>query len=480
MDYQQYMSHKKSLITQLHTVVLLIGPTCCEKRRFSKLLVDELSKQLRINNICPKVQNISFNRLRNQLTNINAIQNKTGIDYPPKEGYEHHENRIYQVLYCLVKTVTSFPISAHFVVVDIDKVDKNFGLEIEKIVRENHYCLDLINFYTQSNTLSEHFATSYRIIREISSEYVNKIDIRLPHESFSGLSDFILDYNDPGYSPVIIRKLHQYQPLMLNPLKRYLIVGDLHECIDEFKVLITKYGFSISDDLIEPDKNQSEIILVGDTINKGHKTEETIRFLHYNIKNSLVPIHYIRGNHEDSIYNLLRKKFPPSLLGSSLSSYQILRDCKELKQQFLEIVSCSKPFVYYHSIDDKTRSFYVTHAPCQSIYLGKIDRISLKKQRYNNVKQSGVVKSLINPISSEFPYHIFGHLTLKEVHIGNQDNLVAIDTGAIYGNKLTGLVYGHGMEKPLIHQVNFLNLQAPLQETLYTLEEILSKPEECL
>jgi len=75
---------------------------------------------------------------------------------------------------------------------------------------------------------------------------------------------------------------------MVLPLNmEYIVIGDVHGCIDELKTLLAKQNFYCnSENLLElnTDNKHKAIILLGDFIDKGsnEKLKETIEFLHKN------------------------------------------------------------------------------------------------------------------------------------------------------------------------------------------------------
>lgn len=57
------------------------------------------------------------------------------------------------------------------------------------------------------------------------------------------------------------------QPQDINP--RVIVVGDVHGCLDELQALLEK---------AEYDKERDSVVLVGDLVNKGPKSAETVRY----------------------------------------------------------------------------------------------------------------------------------------------------------------------------------------------------------
>jgi bis(5'-nucleosyl)-tetraphosphatase (symmetrical) len=48
-----------------------------------------------------------------------------------------------------------------------------------------------------------------------------------------------------------------------------LVIGDVHGCLDELRALLAKANYS---------REKDSVVLVGDLVNKGPKSAETVRF----------------------------------------------------------------------------------------------------------------------------------------------------------------------------------------------------------
>ena len=71
----------------------------------------------------------------------------------------------------------------------------------------------------------------------------------------------------------------------------YIVIGDVHGCIDELKLLLITDGFNIDKDGLIYNSSNKSIILLGDFIDKANeeKLTETIEFL-YKSKNLLLRV----------------------------------------------------------------------------------------------------------------------------------------------------------------------------------------------
>lgn len=235
----------------------------------------------------------------------------------------------------------------------------------------------------------------------------------------------------------------------------YIIIGDVHGCIDELKSLIEKQGFPISqEELIQvtPQNEHKSIVLLGDFIDKGsdEKLTETIEFIHKNyahLNKQRERLYLIEGNHEGMVYRYIIKDpnliITPKTISNKEKYYNtvaLLEKNSSLKKLFLELYAQCLPWYKYEY--GKDFSATLTHAPCLEKYLCQ-DNKEAKRKMIKCISRS---KSPTMPLDELIPYtyeeakdnkhyHIFGHLS--QASIRKYKNKICIDTSAIYGNTLT-------------------------------------------
>lgn len=235
----------------------------------------------------------------------------------------------------------------------------------------------------------------------------------------------------------------------------YVIIGDVHGCIDELKNLLTKQGFTIDRNNLlhstEKTKNSS-ILLLGDFVDKAsdEKLAETIQFLHLNyryLNQHKKRLYLIRGNHEEMVYRYLMNDptlvITPKTIKNKEKYYNtvaLLEKEPQLKQLFLELYDECQ--IYYHYNYNPNFSVTLTHAPCPEKYLCQQTEEAQKKM----VKCISRSKNPQLPLDELLPYtheeaknnqhyHIFGHLS--QPNIRQHKNKICIDTSAIYGASLS-------------------------------------------
>jgi len=235
----------------------------------------------------------------------------------------------------------------------------------------------------------------------------------------------------------------------------YIVIGDVHGCIDELKTLLKRQGFATDTNnflQITPENEHKSIILLGDFIDKASdkKLTETIKFIYNNyihLNQERQRFYLIRGNHENMVYRYITNDstiiVTPKTIANKKKYYNtvaLLEKEPKLKIFFLELYKeCS---VWYKYIYKDYFSVTLTHAPCEEKYLTKDNNTSQKKM----VKCISRSKNPTMPLDELIPYtheeakdnqhyHIFGHLS--QPNIRQYKNRICIDTSAIYGDSLS-------------------------------------------
>jgi predicted kinase len=453
---------------KLHTIILLVGPYQCGKSTFAKILSEKIKNQFKniSDDYNANIQVISSDQTRYNLlgdTKFNKYHNKNMDDV---------STMAFNLLFQQLKYVTSFPINAEFVILDTSGMSEIFRKQVFEIADNNNYNVDVVLFdyknrndYIKYNRIckdNELFNSLSRFKRDVLP-IINK-KIVLDNGTKCHFSNkFIVDNINNITNESIIINIENYENYFKNLLtqeKNYFIIGDLHESMKALVDLIeTSDKFTIIDEIIFLRDNKyidNEIIFIGDLLDKGNNTENTINFFYKNLKyrenneTHMPKLKFILGNHENTVYNIINglrilKDNEYEFYNTHFSSLLYLYNNKEAIEKFNYIYSHMNRFFVINN-DNINNKYYLTHSPCNIKYLGKIDNLSLREQMYfyldrdNRHKVYDYLEQNKKDLDRYNVKHIFGHLSFDQVlHDGN---LVGIDTGAVYGNKLTGIFVG--------------------------------------
>ncbi|OMF22059.1 metallophosphoesterase [Paenibacillus sp. FSL H8-0548] len=451
--------------TRIHTIFMFIGSTECGKTTFAnEVLMPQLRFREEEKGVIANVQYISSDSIRQELL---------GSDYDKYDQVMlEASDQAFQLLFEKLRLVTTYPINAEFVVVDTTGLSEDFRAKVRGIAKDNHYNLEVVLFdyrkredYYASDR-SKKLITSHinrlrkEVLGSLSREKYNKIH-KVRAKDFYSPADRLVnkDYK------IMIEDVDDYLAAILPLEQKAIIVGDVHECVDELKALLVSHGFELDgDQLLETAKvRDTKVLLVGDWIDKGKRTKEIIDFLYVNQHHFL----FVLGNHESFVYKYMRgeiKGVEEELLHAYFDSTEVLRGDDMLLQRFNHLVSLSNPF--YKRVGKHGSSYYVTHAPCENKYIGKLDSDSKRHQRNFRIDRSAPLEEQLAFLKREAvanqPYHVFGHIAAKNAF--RIKNKIHIDSGAVHGNQLTSVMLS---AKPIYKSQ--LSAQAAIGDELYTL-----------
>ena len=442
------MTNKKIFNIPVHSVILIVGPTYAGKSHFCK---NHLMQDLAKNDRGDRPTNIQY---------VSSDNIRRGLGQLHPEDYTRFDNEMlytskqaFDLLYAQVEAATSYPVNAEYVIVDTKGLSDDFRGIIVDIAKKNNYNVGVVVLDYKDR--EDYYKN---IPQEIGEQdmyfYKNQIskDVsRLRKETMAQLKKSIYGFihkvtsNDFSKFGFESDNFQDFKERILNPAIQYHVIGDVHGCLDELKELVVELGFEIQKSGIIKERPGHGIILVGDIVDKGPKIKETIEFVYKNCKRGRMIMTV--GNHENFVVKFLRGQIKQDanitdeFLKTYMNSIFELEGDEKTQEKLFELFDHSKEF-YIH------RDFIVTHAPCKSKYLGKMDGRSLRNQRmktYQKSKDFASSDAYIQAIEEEFsfmkdeaernqPYHLFGHVQCEYMRVHNKVNL---DTGCVSGGRLT-------------------------------------------
>jgi len=258
----------------------------------------------------------------------------------------------------------------------------------------------------------------------------------------------------------------------------YIVIGDVHGCIDELHLLLIQNGFKIdSKGIIDASSSDKSIILLGDFIDKAsdEKIAQTIEFIYnnyYYLNQNRQRFYIVRGNHEEMVYRYISNdttlEITPKRLEEKRKYYNtvaLLERDSLSKNRFLKLYKELNIWLKYKY--SSNFSVTMTHAPCQEKYLTKDNAEAITKmvKSASRSKNRGVNLDVLLPyIHQEAKenrhYHIFGHLS--QANIRQYKNKICIDTSAIYGDSLSCAIIQK--DKLSFDSVKFQDIQPPSKQ----------------
>lgn len=261
----------------------------------------------------------------------------------------------------------------------------------------------------------------------------------------------------------------------------YIIIGDVHGCIDELKLLLEHQGFHENEHnllQVTAENEDKSIILLGDFIDKASegKLSETIEFIYHNyhhLNQQRKRLYLVLGNHEEMVYRYLMNDptlvITPKSIRNKAKYYNtvaLLEKNEKLRDYFLELYAeCA---VWYQYSYDAEFSVTLTHAPCPEAYLMQETSTARKKMikcvsrsKNPDMPLDELIEYTHKEAKDNEHYHIFGHLS--QPNLRQYKNKICIDTSAIYGDTLTCAIVTNNTLS--FDSVKFLNQQKPSSQT---------------
>lgn len=223
------------------------------------------------------------------------------------------------------------------------------------------------------------------------------------------------------------------------------IIGDVHGCFEELCLLLTKLGYQI--ERVTPDNqcfgfkvhapHQRKVIFVGDLVDRGTNTPDVLRLVMSMVNEGKA--YCVCGNHDSKLARYLKGKKVSLIHGLEKSAEQLAQESQTFRNIALDFLY---NLISHYIFDDG--KLVVAHAGLREemhgrgsaevrsfcMYgetTGEIDEFGLPV-RYNWAKEyRGKAKV------------VYGHTPIPEPEWLN--NTLNIDTGCVFGGKLTALRY---------------------------------------
>ena len=224
----------------------------------------------------------------------------------------------------------------------------------------------------------------------------------------------------------------EIMPKSLRRQKTY-VIGDIHGCLDQLKALMAKLSLRKTD----------ELLFIGDYIDRGPDSKGVVEYVLELRKQRPGKVTCLMGNHEWMLINYLDGIDPEVWLANggqaTLESYG---GAENIPQEHLDFFYGLAPF-------RQTDDFLFVHA-------GIRPGVPFEEQRTEDMLW--IRREFYQHPGRFSPTIVFGHTPLRDVY--NQDDRIGIDTGCVFGGKLTCLVLP-GRD---IIQVNGIKTQKPQAE----------------
>jgi protein phosphatase len=217
------------------------------------------------------------------------------------------------------------------------------------------------------------------------------------------------------------------------------LIGDVHGCFDELHQLLIKLGYHIHKNSTYKVTHpaQRKIIFVGDLVDRGPNTPDVLRLVMDMVASGIA--FCVNGNHDDKLKRKLQGRDVKIAHGLAESLQQLAHESDAFKNQVMQFLD---GLTSHYVLDDGKLA--VAHAGLKQHYLGrdsaKIRAFCLYGQTTGETDEFGL--PVRYPWAQDYrgsTLIVYGHTPTPEAQWLN--NTINIDTGCVFGGKLTALRY---------------------------------------
>lgn len=215
------------------------------------------------------------------------------------------------------------------------------------------------------------------------------------------------------------------------------IIGDIHGCLDELIELLKTLGYQVDSDLTVTPLAGRKAVFVGDLVDRGPATPGVLKLVMGMVaaKTGLC----VPGNHDIKLMRKLGGKDVKISHGLAESLEQLEAESPEFKRQAKDFIDS---LISHYVLDDG--KLVVAHAgmkqSMQGRGSGKVSEFALYGETTGEIDDYGL------PVRHNWAAEyrgkamvVYGHTPVPEPEWLN--NTINIDTGCVFGGKLTALRY---------------------------------------
>ncbi|MDE4542511.1 bis(5'-nucleosyl)-tetraphosphatase PrpE [Thermoanaerobacterium sp. R66] len=220
----------------------------------------------------------------------------------------------------------------------------------------------------------------------------------------------------------------------------YDVIGDVHGCYKELTELIDLLGYTLKDGVYFH-KDDRKLVFLGDITDRGPNSVDVIELVYRNVKAKKAL--YTPGNHCNKLYRYLLGHNVKIIHGleTTVAELNNLREKQKriVVSHFKELYEMAPMYLV---LDDG--KLVVAHAGIKEKYIGFYGKYVRQFVLYGDI--TGEKNPDGTPVRLDWakdykgkPIVVYGHTPVKEPRFLN--NTVNIDTGCVFGGKLSALRY---------------------------------------
>lgn len=328
-------------------------------------------------------------------------------------------------------------------VIDATNLETASRLQLKLLAKKHHTQMIALVFNLPIEVCRQRNRQRSRVVpEEIITEQsmmLQNVLKQLPNEKYRDI--YVIDSEDEiENTQLVLKKLACNQKNLHGPFD---IIGDIHGCYDELLALLQKLEYQIKADLIESNQpaishpENRTLIFVGDLVDRGPHSKQVLQLVMNAVNHSQALC--VRGNHEDKFLRYLKGKKVQLTHGLEVTASDY-PDPNETA--YAGSIAFIKKLGSHYVLDEG--KLVVAHAglteALQERESGKVLSFALFGDTTGEVDEMGL------PVRKDWAQSyqgkalvVYGHTPVVDAEWIN--NTICIDTGCVFGGKLTALRY---------------------------------------
>ncbi len=214
------------------------------------------------------------------------------------------------------------------------------------------------------------------------------------------------------------------------------IIGDIHGCCDELEMLLDKLGYIRTDGVYSHPDGRTAAFL-GDFCDRGNRNADVLRLVMDMVKSGNAIA--VPGNHDVKLLKYLRGKSIAMTHGIDKTIEEIEAQGEDFRNEVAEFID---GLISHYVLDDG--KLVISHAGLKQEYIGRGSSRVREFCLYGET--TGETDSYGLPVRLDWAADyrgraavVYGHIAGVEVR--SQNSTYCIDTGCVFGGKLTAYRY---------------------------------------
>lgn len=344
-----------------------------------------------------------------------------------------------------------------FTVIDATNLQEDARKPLRLLAKKYHFFPVIIAFNVHKSTCQKRNKKRERIVPSNvihwQHELFKSATKKLKNEGFRYI--YKLNENEIDKTTFIRQTLWNNRKEECGPFD---IIGDVHGCISELIMLLEKLGYKINkeNDSYKITSNGRKLLFVGDLVDRGPDSVEVLRLVMEMVKTNIALC--VPGNHDAKLMRKLKGRDVKLNHGLAETIAQLEKESPEFREKVKTFIDN----LISHYVFDKG-NLVISHAGIKENMQGRGSKTIRAFCLYGET--TGETDEFGLPVRHNWAINyngkstvVYGHTPVVQPEWLN--NTLNIDTGCVFGGKLTALRYP---EKELISIKSLAQYSDPIR-----------------